>query len=231
MQQPGNCGDELSLYLCARMCTKHIAIIMKTSVWYTGKFNDGEDFIGLNDVDLILVYLGKGVFWETKERPILAFHPVPVPKNTPRSYNDEDYVPPRVYGPESPHRTPHTHSMGSPQVSETEPALQTTPPATPPKPHYQRKPKHFVVKQKVYKIRQGARHTYKCCSFCHEKFESQKELNSHMSGVHSFHFCVNEEPMARSSLQKWAWLNIDFVTNYHAVGAPFVDLGSDFNTS
>ena len=64
MQQSGNCGDELSLYLCARMCTRHIAIT-KTSVWYTGKFNDGKDFIGLNDEDLILVYLGKGVF----ERP------------------------------------------------------------------------------------------------------------------------------------------------------------------
>ena len=78
IQQPGNCGAELSLYLCARMCTKHITIIMKTSVWYTGKFNDGEDLIGLNDVDLVLVYLGKGVFWETKERSTCAFHPVPV---------------------------------------------------------------------------------------------------------------------------------------------------------
>ena len=116
------------------------------------------------------------------------FQAMTVPKNTPRSYNNEDYVPPRVYDPESPHRTPHTHSMGSPQVSETEPASQTTPPATPRKPHHQRKPKHFVVKEKVYKIRQGARHTYKCCSFCHEKFESQKELNSHVSGVHSFCF-------------------------------------------
>ena len=62
MQQPGNHGDELSLHLCARMCTKHITVITKTSVWYTGKFNDGKDFIGLNDVDLVLVYLGKGVF-------------------------------------------------------------------------------------------------------------------------------------------------------------------------
>ena len=105
MQQPGNHGEKLSLYLCARMCTKHIAVITKTSVWYTGKFNDGKDFIGLNDVDLILVYLGKGVFWETKERPAHSFHPVPVPKNTPRSYNKEDYVPLRVYDPESPHRT------------------------------------------------------------------------------------------------------------------------------
>ena len=153
MQQPGNRGDRLSLYLCASMCTKYIAIITKTSVWYTGKFNDGKDFIGVNDVDLILVYLGKGVFQETKERITRAFNPVPVSKNTLRSYNDEDYVPPRVYNLESPHRTPHTHSMGSPQVLETEPALQTTPPATPCMPHHQRKPKHFVVKEKVYKIR------------------------------------------------------------------------------
>ena len=97
MQQPGNRGDELSLYLCARMCTKHITVITKTSVWYTGKFNDGKDFISLNDVDLVLVYLGKEVFQETKEKPTCAFHPLPVPETTPaRSANDEDYVPPPV---------------------------------------------------------------------------------------------------------------------------------------
>ena len=131
MQQPGNRGDELSLYICARMCTKHIAVITKTS--------------------------------------------------------------------ESPHRTPHTRSMGSPQVLETEPALQTTLPATPCKPHHQRKPKHFVVKEKVYKIRQGARHTCKHCSFCHEKFESQKELNSHVLGVHSFHFLCKRRTCGKFS--------------------------------
>ena len=117
LQQPGNCGDELSLYLCARMCTKHIAVITKTSVWYTGKFHDGKDFIGLNDVDLILVYLGKGVFCDPKEKPTHVFHPLPVPETTPaRSANNEDNVPPPVYDPESPHRIPHTRSMGAPQV-------------------------------------------------------------------------------------------------------------------
>ena len=90
---------------------------MKTSVWYAGKFNDGEDFISLNDVDLILVYLGKGVFRETKEKPTCAFQPLPVPKTKPaRSADDEDYMLPPVYNPESPHRISHTRSMGAPQV-------------------------------------------------------------------------------------------------------------------
>ena len=33
----GNCGDELSLYLAARMRSKHVAVIMKSSIWYMGK--------------------------------------------------------------------------------------------------------------------------------------------------------------------------------------------------
>ena len=32
----GNHGDELSLYLAARMCCKHAAVIMKSSIWYMG---------------------------------------------------------------------------------------------------------------------------------------------------------------------------------------------------
>ena len=33
----GNHGDELSLYLAARMCCKHVAVITKSSIWYAGK--------------------------------------------------------------------------------------------------------------------------------------------------------------------------------------------------
>ena len=32
MSTEGNCGDELSLYLAARMCCKQVAVIMKTSI-------------------------------------------------------------------------------------------------------------------------------------------------------------------------------------------------------
>ena len=61
MSTEGNHGDELSLYLAARMCCKQVAVIMKTSI-YTGKLDDREDVISLSDIDLILVYLGKNVF-------------------------------------------------------------------------------------------------------------------------------------------------------------------------
>ena len=44
-------------------------------------------------------------------------------------------------------------------------------------------------------------------------------------------FCVKKEPVARSSLQKWLWLNMEFVINYHAIGAPLVDRDSSFNIS
>ena len=70
MSVPGNHGDELSLYLAARMCSKQVAVITKNDIWYTGKLdNDEEAFISLDDVDLILVYLGKNVFRATKPKP------------------------------------------------------------------------------------------------------------------------------------------------------------------
>ena len=47
----GNCGDELSLYLTARMCCKHSAVITKKHV-----------------------HLGKGVFRGMKPKPVLFHH-------------------------------------------------------------------------------------------------------------------------------------------------------------
>ena len=79
MSSQGNCGDELSLYLTARMCCKQVAVIMKTSLWYMGKLDDGEDFISLSDNDLILVYLRKNVFRSTKPKSVL-FHHTPQPE-------------------------------------------------------------------------------------------------------------------------------------------------------
>ena len=60
---------------------------------------------------------------------------------------------------------------------------------TTPKPkhrHHRRKP--IVVKEKTYRICRESRHTQKRCSLCKEKFPSQKELNVHVSSVHSFQF-------------------------------------------
>ena len=72
MSVPGNRGDELSLYLAARMCSKQVAVITKNDIRYTGKLNNDEEaFISLDDIDLILVYLGKNVFRATKPKPVL----------------------------------------------------------------------------------------------------------------------------------------------------------------
>ena len=59
------------------MCTKQIAVITKTSIWYTGKLDDRVNFISLSDVDLILVYLGKNVFRGTKPKPPHHIPPQP----------------------------------------------------------------------------------------------------------------------------------------------------------
>ena len=69
-------------------------------------------------------------------------------------------------------------------------AESSEPEDIPPKPKSRRprKPKCIVVKEKVYKIRQSARQSCKQCGFCKQKFDSQKQLNSHVSDVHSFHF-------------------------------------------
>ena len=72
MSVPGNHGDEMSLYLAARMCSKQVVVITKNDISYTGKLdNDEEAFISLDDFDLVLVYLGKNVFRATKPKPVL----------------------------------------------------------------------------------------------------------------------------------------------------------------
>ena len=162
MATEGNPGNGLSLYLTARMCCKHVVVIMKSSIWYEGKLDNREDFIHLSDVDLILVYLGKGVFRGTKPKPVL-FHCTPKPELDSPSRKDEDYIPPatsKVYELESTLPQWHTRSMGSPTISsDTELAsdsdsVHSQPQPTPEKsnPHQPRKPKakQIVIKEKVY---------------------------------------------------------------------------------
>ena len=165
MSIEGNHGDKLSLYLSTRMFSKQIAVIMKTSVWYMEKLDNREDFISLSDIDLILIYLGKGVFKGMKPKPIL-FHCTQQPEPDSPSRQDEDYVPPtttKVYKPESTVPQQHTPSMGSPTISsDTELAsngnsMHSQPQPTPEKskPHRQpRKPraKQIVIEEKVYKF-------------------------------------------------------------------------------
>ena len=119
----GNCGDELSLYLVARMCSKQVAVITKNDIWYTGKLdNDEEAFISLDDIDLVLIYLGKNVFRATKPKTVLI-HRTPEPEVKSPSTKDIDYVPSKVYKPESTLPQQHTRSMASPTMqSNTEPA-------------------------------------------------------------------------------------------------------------
>ena len=156
MSSEGNCGDELSLYLTTRMCSKQIAVITKTSIWYPGKLDDGVDFVSLSDVDLILVYLGKNVFRGTDPKP--PHHIPPQPELYSPSRKDEDYIPPttsNVYKQESKLPRQHTQPMGSPTISsDTDVDSPPQPQPTPEKSkRHHRKLKHVVVKEKVYKIR------------------------------------------------------------------------------
>ena len=88
--------------------------------------------------------------------------------------------------------------MGLPTISsDTELAsdrdsVYSQPQPTPEKsnPHWPRKPKakQIVIKEKVYKIHQGSRHTSKLCTLCGETFCSQKDLNDHTTDAHLYRF-------------------------------------------
>ena len=72
------------------MCQKQVAVVSKTNVYCTGKLNNNcDDFIQISDCGTVLVYLGKGVFHGTKEKPFLHR---PEPKRpVPRPETDDDY--------------------------------------------------------------------------------------------------------------------------------------------
>ena len=108
MKEPGNKGDELSLHSCAHVCQKQVAVVTKTNVYYTEKLNSCDDFIQILDCDMVLVYLGKGVFHGTKEKPLLhrSEPKTPVPRLAPLA--------------ESPPQT-------TPEPSDTEAALDSSP--------------------------------------------------------------------------------------------------------
>ena len=107
------------------------------------------------------------MFRATKPKPVLT-HRTPEPEVKSLSTKDTDYVPSKVYEPESALPWQHTQSMGSPTIkSNTEPAseVHSLPQATPEKSkahrHQHRKPTQIVIKQKEFRIRQGARRTKK----------------------------------------------------------------------
>ena len=64
ISQQNNRGDELSLYLLARMIQKCLCVIGKNSVWYTSYCKDQE--ITVADCHVVLVYLGAGTVRDTK---------------------------------------------------------------------------------------------------------------------------------------------------------------------
>ena len=143
------------------------------------------------------MYLGEGTFRDTKPKVSKCFRQLPTPTD-----------------PESPWGSPvprrHTRSMGTspPQLSPSGAvgsSTESSEPDTPkPKSRRPRKPKQIVVKEKVYKIRRGAHHSCKQCGFCKQKFYSQKQLNSHVSGVHSFCFLCEKRTCGKEFSSKAA---------------------------
>ena len=140
------------------------------------------------------------MFRGTKPKPVL-FHHTPQPELDSPSRKDEDYISPttsKVYELDSTLPQQHTQSMELPTISSnTEPAsdrdsVHSHPQPTPEKsnPHRPRKPKpkQIVIKEKVYKIRRGSRHTSKSCTLCGKKLSSQKDLSDHTTDVHSYRF-------------------------------------------
>ena len=168
-------------------------------MWFTGKITT------LEDCHIVLVYLGGGTFHYTILKSAKPCFQVGKP-STSQEPVDSDYV----YNPESPFGSPvpcrHTRSMGTPPLlpsksgasgSSMEPAESSDSldepdgiPLRPPKPKHCccRRRKPIAIKEKTYRIHHGSRHTQKWCSLCKEKFPSQKELNVHVSSVHTFQF-------------------------------------------
>ena len=106
--------------------------------------------------------------------------------------------------------------MGSPTIeSDTEPAseVHSSPQATPEKSkahlHRRRKPTKIVIKQKEFKIFQGARCAKKLCTLCGKKFKCQKDLNDHTMDDHSYRFLCHKrtcggELSSKAALNKHA---------------------------
>ena len=117
----------------------------------------------IEDCLIVLVYLGEGTFRDTKPKVGKCFRQLPTPMECEEP--DSDFV----YDLESPWGSPvpcrHTRSMGipPPQLSPSgavESSTESSEPDAPkPKSRRARKPKQIVVKEKVYKIRQGACHS------------------------------------------------------------------------
>ena len=63
ISQP-NRGDELSLYLLARIIQKHLCVIRKNLVWYTSYCEDQQ--ITVADCQIVIVYLWSGTVRDTK---------------------------------------------------------------------------------------------------------------------------------------------------------------------
>ena len=202
ISQPGNRADELTVYLISRFCQRYIAVITKDTVWFT------RQDTSIEDCPIVLVYLGGGTFHDTKSKVGKCFRQLPTPMECEESDSDFVYDLESPWGSPVPHR--HTRSMGtpSPQLSPSgageSSAESSKPEDTPPKPKSRRprKLKCIVVKEKVYKIRRGARQSCKQCEFCKQKFDSQKELNSHVSGVYSFHFLCKKKNLWQGVLFK-----------------------------
>ena len=64
IKQPGNKGDKLALHIRACIANISTIVVTKTGIWSTF---DGN----VLDAELVLVYVGKSVFWDT----------VPIPSN------------------------------------------------------------------------------------------------------------------------------------------------------
>ena len=220
ISQPGNRSDKLAAYLVSRFCQIYIGVITKDGVWFMGKNTI------LEDCHIVLVYLGAGTFRDTIFKSAEPCFLVGKP-STSQEPVDSDYV----YNPESPFGSPvpcrHTRSMGIPPPSPSksgasgssmEPAESSDSPDEPdniplpppkPKHRHHRKRKPIVMKEKTYRIRHGSRHTQKRCSLCKEKFPSQKELNVHVSNVHSFQFLCKSRKCGKTfSSQLWTNMNL-----------------------
>ena len=149
----------------ACMANISTTVVTKTGVWSTF---DGN----VSDAELVLVYLGKSVFWDMVPIP-------PKPK------------------PESPHKDVYKHEEAKtvdPNRCVTRSIGDVNPPHPPPtttemkktKKHKcrKRKPRIKIVKEKEFTLCRHCRCTTRKCPLCGKKVGTTKLLNWHVMDDH-----------------------------------------------
>ena len=198
---------------------------------YTSCCKDKDQDITVADCQILLVYLGAGIVWDTKLVATASKKKSPPQSNLKLPLSSDEYSPPSTPVYDLAIKRHCTRSMGlvvtessqssSSSESEPEPELSSfdgqQPASEPevPKP----KPKHHghprkprIIKEKVYKICRGTRMTWRRRTLCGKQFPKQRDLNCHTVEDHKYRFLCSRHTCKKTFSSKSA-LDIHLITH------------------